>query len=336
MTKVTHLTLDEEGGLNRRRIHLREISGEADAPLETVGQDLRAARLRRGDDLATVSKALKIRKDHLEALEEDRLEALPGRTYAVGFIRTYSDYLGLDAVQCVERFKSEIAGRESGPTAVSGLPAHEEERQLPQGWMIIAIVVAGLILYGVYHLAVSAERMLSSEPVAPVPAAIAPKPVVKVVPHVTPPPPAVTTQTSAPAASPNTPQNTAPAATPVQGMSASIAPAQTAPQTPAALPPGHQYGLQNANARVILRATEVTHVLVMGPDRTVFINRVLQPGDSYRVPDVVGATLTTPNGGAVQVELDGQAMGMAGKQSQMTDALSLDPQSIVDRSNRPG
>src|SRR6202012_3402157 len=102
MTKVTHLTLEEGGGgLNRRRIHLREISGEADSPLETVGQDLRAARQRRGDALATVSRSLKIRKDHLEALEEDRFEALPGRTYAVGFIRAYADYLGLDAVQCV-------------------------------------------------------------------------------------------------------------------------------------------------------------------------------------------------------------------------------------------
>jgi cytoskeleton protein RodZ len=54
MTKVTRLTLDEGGGLDRRRIHLREISGDLDAPLETVGQDLHAARLRRGDDLATV------------------------------------------------------------------------------------------------------------------------------------------------------------------------------------------------------------------------------------------------------------------------------------------
>src|SRR5215813_6611818 len=107
MTKVTHLTLDEGGGLNRRRIHLREISGDADAPLETVGQDLRAARLRRGDDLATVSKALKIRKDHLEALEEDRLEALPGRTYAVGFVRTYAEFLGLDTPRVLERYKAQ-------------------------------------------------------------------------------------------------------------------------------------------------------------------------------------------------------------------------------------
>src|SRR3974390_659061 len=120
MNKITHLTVEEGGGQNRRRIHLREISGELDSPLETVGQDLRAARLRRGDDLATVSKALKIRRDHLEALEEDRLEALPGRAYAVGFVRSYADYLGLDPLQSVERFKAEIAGRtEVQPTVGS-------------------------------------------------------------------------------------------------------------------------------------------------------------------------------------------------------------------------
>src|SRR5580658_1379435 len=119
MTKVTQISFEDDGGPGRRRIHLREISGDADSPLETVGQDLRAARLRRGDDLATVSRTLKIRKDHLEALEEDRLEALPGRTYAVGFVRSYADYLGLDPVQCVERFKGEIAGRQEAPAPIS-------------------------------------------------------------------------------------------------------------------------------------------------------------------------------------------------------------------------
>ncbi|HET7334562.1 MAG TPA: helix-turn-helix domain-containing protein, partial [Rhizomicrobium sp.] len=171
MTKVTHLTLDDDGSLSQRRIHLREISGEADTPLETVGQDLRAARLRRGDDLATVSKSLKIRKDHLEALEEDRLDALPGRTYAVGFVRSYADYLGLERVEFVERFKSEIAGREEE----SETPAYqvEEERRLPQGWIIIAVVVLVLVIYGGYRLVVAGDSLLQ-QPVAAVPERIAP------------------------------------------------------------------------------------------------------------------------------------------------------------------
>jgi cytoskeleton protein RodZ len=112
MTKVTQMSFDENGGPGRRRIHLREISGDSEAPLETVGQDLRAARLRRGDDLATVSRSLKIRKDHLEAVEEDNFAGLPGKTYAIGFVRTYAGYLGLDVAKTVERYKQEISGRQ--------------------------------------------------------------------------------------------------------------------------------------------------------------------------------------------------------------------------------
>lgn len=337
MSKVTHLTLDEGGGLNRRRIHLREISGDAESPLETVGQDLRAARLRRGDDLATVSKALKIRKDHLEALEEDRLEALPGRTYAVGFIRTYADYLGLDAVQCVERFKAEIAGRESGPGPVTGLPSTEEDRQLPHGWMIIAVVIGFLVLFGIYQLAVSADRMLT-QPVAPVPASIAPK---KIVPHVvkkptpqqqaTAQPATPGTQVSGQAAPITAPAPGATAQNPANGQQPATTTANAQP--PAAIPQGQVYGQMNANPRVVLRVTQVTRVLVQGEDGTTFINRVLHPGDTYRVPDHTGLTLTTPNGGAVDLELDGQSMGHAGKPSQMIEAMSLDPQAIVDRAN---
>ena len=171
MTKVTHLTLDERGELSKRRVHLREISGDADAPLDAVGKDLRAARLRRGDELAAVARALRIRKDHLEAIEEDRFEALPGRTYAVGFVRTYAAYLGLDSKQCVERFKKEIAGRVDGAPQV-GLAPETSESRLPRGWQMMAFVVIGVVAYGAYHLARSADR-LSIQPVAPVPARIA-------------------------------------------------------------------------------------------------------------------------------------------------------------------
>src|SRR5476649_140043 len=121
MTKLTQMSADNEntaGGLKSRRIHFREISGDSESPLETVGQDLRAARLRRGDEIAQVSRALKIRKDHLDALENDRLEDLPGKTYAIGFVRSYARHLGLDSAQFVERFKQDISGR-----------AEEQERE---------------------------------------------------------------------------------------------------------------------------------------------------------------------------------------------------------------
>jgi len=321
MTKVTHLTVEEGGGQNKRRIHLREISGDSDAPLETVGQDLRAARLRRGDDLATVSRALKIRKDHLEALEEDRIEALPGRTYAVGFVRTYSEYLGLDQGACVERFKSQIAGRTDDAAPTITVIDEDDHRRLPQGWKIIAAVVLLLFAYGAYHLLVPAADKMLAPPVAPVPQAAAPRKAVKA----EPPKPQPATQAVV-----TTPPVTNPAAAPP--VNGAQTPA-TAPQQEAAIPPGKVYGQLNKNARVVLRMKQAASVLIQGADGTTFINRTLNAGDTYMVPDMVGLTLTTANAGAVEIDLDGVAMGAAGKNGQIGETLSLDPQSIADRYN---
>jgi cytoskeleton protein RodZ len=356
MTKVTRLTINDGSGAQNRRIHLREISDDLEAPLETVGQDLRTARLRRGDDLASVSRILKIRREHLEALEEDRLEALPGRAYAVGFVRSYAEYLGLDAAQCVERYKLEIAGRSDNITPVHVIE-EDEHRRLPQGWVIVAGVVLLLLAYGAYRLVVSADEMLT-QPVTPAPPqAAVTKKSVEAKPEVSPaansPGAQMSTVPATPAGntattvnqSPASPPTTAaapagvarPTQTPPNGTSALVPGGQAAvppgPQV-AALPPGQVYGAQNRNPRVILRVHTATRILVQGPKKAVFINRTLKPGDTYQVPNMVGLTLTTPNGGAVELDLDGQAMGFAGQEQQMTEALSLDPQSIVDRYNR--
>lgn len=324
MTKVTRLTLDDEGALERRRIHLREISDDMDAPLDTVGQDLRTARLRRGDDLATVSRSLKIRKDHLEALEEDRIEALPGRTYAVGFIRSYADYLGLDAVQCVERYKAEIAGR-TDPTIQPITVIDDAEHRMPHGWKIIAGVVVVLVLYGAYQLAASADRMLNEKTVEPVPTLahrpVAHKPVVK---HAETPAEEIQTAT------------VVPPTTAVAGDTSTNAPGGAAavqPDVAATLPQGTVYGETNKSARVVLRMRDTARILVLGPGGRVFMNRTLKPGDVYRLPNFVGLTLTTSNAGAVEVDLDGAALGLAGKPQDTAEAISLDPQSIMDRYN---
>jgi cytoskeleton protein RodZ len=333
MTKVTRLTLDESGQMKSRRIHLREISGDSDMPLETVGQDLRAARLRRGDDLATVSKVLKIRKDHLEALEEDRLDALPGRTYAVGFVRSYADYLGLDTAQCVERYKAEIAGRsDSNGTPQVTVIDEDEHRRLPQGWKIIATVGVLLMLYGIYYLISSASSMFSQPATPPPPSQMAPKPLAA---HVTPHPVALPLPAPAMTAPPST-AAAAPSAQQPPGAAPTATPATTAPAPEVPLPVGTVYGQQNHNARVVLRIHVATRILVQGPDGIVYMNRTLNPGDTYQVPNKVGVTLTTTNAGAVELDLDGQSMGYAGQGAGVAEAISLDPQSIVDRSNSGG
>jgi cytoskeleton protein RodZ len=348
------MSLDDDAtagkdGLKSRRIHLREISGDTDSPLETVGQDLRAARLRRGDEIAAVSRALKIRKDHLEALEEDRVEDLPGKTYAIGFVRSYSRHLGLDSAHYVERFKQDISGRPD-ESQREPAPIHQDERRLPYGWRLIAGVVILLLAYGGYHLLSSGGEAVQPTPPAPVlnPPRPAPAPAPK--PIVAPAQEAVNSPAAdgampgaAPAAAPAGQQATAlppPAAgspspatraTPLTTTSP-VATQAAVPAVPAAST-GTVYGQQNRGSRVVLRARGDSRVTVRSDDGTLYLNRDLKAGDVYQVPNTPGLNVAIGDAGAVEVDLDGIALGRAGQQAQVLGRMSLDPQSLVDRFN---
>jgi cytoskeleton protein RodZ len=314
MAKVTHLTLAKDGELANRHVQLDEIAGDVEAPLQTIGQDLRAARIRRGEDLATVSRILKIRLEHLEALEDDRLAALPGRTYAVGFVRAYADHVGLNPLRAVERFKTEIAGRED-PVKNAGFPEIEEEQRLPGGWLVIGTVIIGLVAYGAYHLFTSSGTAVR-QPVASVPPQIATKHAAR--------PAAVKGKTApvVPGTRVQIQRNTG--ANSLQGTMAGSSGAPAAPT-------GEVYGKQNENPRVVLRITQPTRLLVQDKSGKVFLNRALQPGDAYQVPNLPGLLLTVQHGNAVELDLDGQAMGTASQSPAILEGLSLDPQAIVDR-----
>ncbi len=61
MDKVTRLPIDHDRAVERRRLHIREVSEGGGEVHGKVGEELRAARLRLGEDLRTVSSALRIR-----------------------------------------------------------------------------------------------------------------------------------------------------------------------------------------------------------------------------------------------------------------------------------
>lgn len=312
MSKVTHLTPDRVSPA-RQKTELAEAGA-------STGEALRAARERRGDDLTAAARVLRIRKDHLAALEDDKLEALPGRTYALGFVRSYANYLGLDANACVERFKRETAGRSDAAPQI-GFVAEPQPLALPYGRIFITALIALIVLYGGYYLFRS-NGTRSLPAVAPVPARIA-------LAGSQPAQNSIRMRVQRPKLPAPAPAGSAPASsaspTPASGNS-------SASTTPDNLPVGQIFGMQNKNVRVILHARAATHLLVQGGGGKVYLNRILHPGDTYRVPNLVGLVLTTSDGGAVSVELDGQDLGQAGPPGQMTEALSLDPQAIVDRS----
>ena len=76
--------------------------------MREVGAQLRQARLTRGEDLNDVAQHLRIKASYLFGIEQGDLSAMPGRPYALGFLRTYADYLGFDGEDLITRIKSTV------------------------------------------------------------------------------------------------------------------------------------------------------------------------------------------------------------------------------------
>jgi cytoskeleton protein RodZ len=108
-----------------------------------IGNSLREARLRQGYELPRVEADTKIRAKYLRALEEERFEVLPGETYVKGFLRTYSEYLGLDGQLYVDEFNSRFT-REEEPLAPPR-PRKQLARSRAVESNFVIVALAGII-----------------------------------------------------------------------------------------------------------------------------------------------------------------------------------------------
>lgn len=64
--------------------------------MQGIGNQLRLAREAEGKSLEDIAAELRIAPHLLEALEHENLDAFSARVYAIGFLRTYAKYLGLN------------------------------------------------------------------------------------------------------------------------------------------------------------------------------------------------------------------------------------------------
>lgn len=113
----------------------------------SVGDILRRARLHYGLSLDDVAAALRIRAIHLGALEEGRHDLLPGRVYAIGFVRAYAEYLGLNGGRIVQIFKSQAEGNQPKPEL--HFPATASESKLPNRF-VLGGSLAALVVFAVF------------------------------------------------------------------------------------------------------------------------------------------------------------------------------------------
>jgi len=118
--------------------------------VEQLGKALTQARTARGLTLPEVERDTRISSKYLEALERGELDTLPAPVYARAFMRTYSQYLGLNS----RDFVSEMPGARPEPE-LPPLPDVAREGFIPlvqpswiiAGGVVIVLVIAGLFMF---------------------------------------------------------------------------------------------------------------------------------------------------------------------------------------------
>jgi cytoskeletal protein RodZ len=145
--------------------------------MESIGEILREARHHKRASLEDVSRATRIKMEILEQLEADEFDRLAAPAYTKGFLKLYSEYLGLDSQAMVDAYL-----RSQGGLRRQGLHVETEktvrarkppELKLPLrsvGLVVVGLtVVVFVVVLGKGHFSHSAPS-----PVQPIVAATAP------------------------------------------------------------------------------------------------------------------------------------------------------------------
>lgn len=129
-----------------------------------VGTMLRETRLKKGEDLADIARKLCIRKVHLQAIEDSNYDAIPEAPYGQGFVRSYADYLGLNAVRMAQLFKEETDANTHKEDIYVLEP--QAEATVPNRKYILLSLLAIAVVYGAwlfYSAPTETEEVLLQE-----------------------------------------------------------------------------------------------------------------------------------------------------------------------------
>jgi cytoskeleton protein RodZ len=114
--------------------------------MATFGENLRRERELRGIELREMAEATKISIRFLQALEQDRVDILPGGMFQRAFVRQYARYLGLDPERLVAEFVYAHGG-EPVPVKDTRSTLHVDQGP-PRGLILLGITLALLGLVG--------------------------------------------------------------------------------------------------------------------------------------------------------------------------------------------
>jgi cytoskeleton protein RodZ len=109
----------------------------------SLGSLLRRSREERNIDLDEAVNATRIRRNSLEALENEEWSKLPSRVFVKGFLRSYAEFLGLDKEMVLDYYQKISPYQEYKPQALKGINVQSAR------WYLF-IIISALILAFVF------------------------------------------------------------------------------------------------------------------------------------------------------------------------------------------
>ncbi len=135
-------------------------------PTWRAGRKLAEARRQHGWSLEQVAERIRVRREFLEALEEMNVKLLPGKAYALAFLRSYARELGIDERAIVDQFQDESALTREDAKKPLRNPSSKPHRERP--WLAaaaLAVIASGFVGWRALDRGPQAEPAVES-PVA--------------------------------------------------------------------------------------------------------------------------------------------------------------------------
>ncbi|MDP2206360.1 MAG: DUF4115 domain-containing protein [Alphaproteobacteria bacterium] len=321
---------------------------ETDAPTHTVGTILRTAREKMGLPLEDVSASINVRVVQLHAIEDDRIDQLPGMTYAVGFVRSYAQFLKLDAKEIVETFKREHEGEPAAKTSLHFSDPISEDK-LPGPVLIGAAVFGIVVLFVAWSLLSSDDdgvQLAENIPPAPVVGTASGQPTLAdaqpltgyTTGMITPAETAAETTAAAAGTAETPPVSTAaaPVAPSSQGAPETemvVRPTRASEERPAVAPP-QVINVKRGKTRVVIEASQKSWVQISDSSGKVVYKKVMAQGEQFFVPDQPGMTLVTSNAGGLNIVVDGVQAQSLGRSGEILRGVALNPEELKKRKIR--
>jgi cytoskeletal protein RodZ len=277
-------------------------------------------RLYRGLDLEDLAQVTRVRANYLGAIEHMRLDLLPSRPFALGYVRAYATALGLDGDLAAARFKVETPDGEVMLRAPPGV-RRESDPRLKMLGVGGALVVAAIVTWNIAQHG-SSKDAHARRGAAEV-AASAVKPPLS--------PPDAPLSLGAPLPAPQESTTPQPYYTPgIEQAMGGASPADAAQAAAAlALPAGSPfvqkgaiYGAPASQSTVIVQARKDASMVVHGAGGSVYFARQLAAGEAYRAPLIKGLTIDVSEPEKFDVFVAGALKGPLKEPSTATTQLA--------------